>query len=57
MTQHCDQTCPFCAREFWRWLKAREAQMRVPKKGEREAFAACAATSNRPPFTTPKQKP
>jgi hypothetical protein len=45
--QHCDQTCAHCAREFWRWLRAREAQMRTPRRGERTTFADAAATSVR----------
>jgi len=46
--QHCDQTCSHCAREFWRWLKAREGQMSKPQKGMSTTFTAAAATSVRP---------
>ena len=46
--QACDQTCAWCARDFWRWLRSREHQMRVPRKGESSTFAAEAATSVRP---------
>jgi hypothetical protein len=33
--QHCDQHCGFCAREWFAWLKAREAQMSVPRKSRK----------------------
>jgi len=47
MRQHCDQTCSWCARQFWRWLKAREAQMWAPrtKRAERTPFNAEVVTS------------
>lgn len=40
--------CPWCARSFFRWLKARMAQMAVQKDGSL-SFAEAAATSNIPP--------
>lgn len=46
--QHCDQRCSFCAQAFWRWVKSREAQMKVPKKGETVSFAEAARTSVKP---------
>ena len=45
--QACNQTCSFCAREFWKFVKARQAQMSVPRKGETMTFANAAATSVR----------
>ena len=46
--QHCDQTCTHCARNWFRWLKAREHQMAMPHNGAQTTFAAAAATSVRP---------
>lgn len=53
--QHCDQTCHWCATDWWRWLKSREAQMSNvrTKRGEVTSFAAAAGTSVRPPKLTP----
>lgn len=47
--EHLD--CPWCARHFLTWYKARMAQMDVPRKknGEKIPFSDAAATSNRPP--------
>ena len=28
--QYCDSKCQWCARQFWTWLKAREAMMSKP---------------------------
>lgn len=49
----CDQTCSHCAREFWKFLRARMAQMSVPrtKKGETTSFAEAAATSIKADFS------
>lgn len=60
-TTRCDQTCSVCARDWWQWLKAREAQMNtVPKKqAERgcvTSFAAAAATSVRPEWPNVGEK-
>jgi hypothetical protein len=43
----CDQTCGWCARDWFKWLKAREANMRrtLPDGSN---FANAAATSNVP---------
>jgi hypothetical protein len=50
MNYHCTyRNCPFCARDYWRWLKARMRQMSTPRKGETISFADAAATSIRPP--------
>jgi len=46
--QNCDQTCVHCARYFWKWLKAREAQMSKPLKGQTTTWSEAAATSVRP---------
>jgi hypothetical protein len=46
--QHCDQTCSHCARDWFRWLKAREGQMRKPLKGAKTTWSEAAATSVRP---------
>lgn len=43
--QRCDQRCPWCARDFWNWLKARERQMSIPQKGMTTSFAEAARTS------------
>lgn len=51
--QFCDSKCGHCARNFWEWLKTREAQMRMPlvletKDGSVESgtsFASAAASS------------
>lgn len=53
--KQCDHPeCPWCARLFFAWLKARMCQMQVPrkKKGETVSFAEAAATSNIPPRET-----
>jgi len=50
--QHCDQTCSYCAREFWKWVKGREAQMSTPRKGESFTFNQAAQTSIRAPKNT-----
>lgn len=47
--RHCDVTCSFCAREWWAWLRSREAQMRRPERDGEPAFADAAATSVRAP--------
>jgi hypothetical protein len=47
----CDHPdCPWCAKIFLSWLKARMAQMSMPHKkmGETVSFATAAATSNVP---------
>ena len=45
----CDPACPWCAREWFRWLKARMAQMASHRgRGGRVqavSFAEAAATS------------
>jgi hypothetical protein len=46
--QHCDSTCAHCAREFFRWLKSRMAQMSLLQKGSKTTFNEAAATSVRP---------
>lgn len=54
--QFCDSKCGHCARNFWKWLKTREVQMRMPltfetKNGSVESgtsFAEEAARSNVP---------
>jgi hypothetical protein len=46
--QTCDQTCSHCARDWFRWLKAREGQMGKPHKGAKTTWSAAAATSVRP---------
>lgn len=46
--QACDQRCGWCAKNFWCWLKAREAQMSVPRKGEKTTFTQAALTSVKP---------
>jgi hypothetical protein len=54
-----DERCPWCARLFFAWLKARMGQMSVPRKAkvmpsgfvkpaETVSFAEAAATSNIP---------
>ena len=40
----CDSTCSFCAREFWNWLKSRNAQMSMSLDGG-TSFADAAASS------------
>lgn len=47
--QFCDQTCSHCARDWFRWLKSREGQMRHAQGNMTTSFAAAAATSVRPP--------
>lgn len=60
--QSCDQTCTWCARNWFRWLKAREGQMSVPRKAKLHpvtkavlrpadsvTFTEAARTSNRAP--------
>jgi hypothetical protein len=47
--QTCDQTCSHCARDWFRWLKAREGQMRKLLKGATTSWSEAAATSVRPP--------
>lgn len=46
--QHCDARCGWCARNWWRWLKSREAQMSLLRPGQTTSFAQAAATSIRP---------
>jgi hypothetical protein len=46
--QTCDQTCSHCARDWFRWLKAREGQMGKPHKGAKTTWSEAAATSVRP---------
>lgn len=41
----CHKECPFCARDYFKWLKTREAQMSHPTKGMSVSFAQAAATS------------
>lgn len=43
----CDQTCSFCAREFWKFVKMREAQMSKPRKGETTSFMQAVETAIR----------
>lgn len=33
--QNCDQTCYWCATNWWEWLKAREGQMSTPRKNRK----------------------
>lgn len=48
--QHCDQTCSWCAREFWAWLKGRmHSAERDGGRSGRGSFANAAATSVTPP--------
>ena len=42
--QSCNSKCGHCARNFWNWLKGREAQMRSDHKGG-TPFAEAARTS------------
>lgn len=57
--QFCDATCGWCARNWFNWLKSREAQMSVPtkdkvmpnghvRKGCSVPFSEAARTSVRP---------
>lgn len=32
--QHCDSKCGQCSRNWWKWFKARQAQMSVPRKAK-----------------------
>ncbi len=49
MTPRCTfLDCPFCTRDYWRWLKSRMAQMSKPRMGETISFADAAATSVKP---------
>lgn len=43
----CDPQCPWCARDWWRWLAGREAQMSRPRRGETVPFSAAALSSVR----------
>lgn len=43
----CHPDCPWCAREWFRWLAARMRQMQKPARGERISFAEAAASSVR----------
>lgn len=45
----CDSTCSFCAREFWNWLKSRNAQMSMSLNGG-TSFADAAARSVKPGY-------
>lgn len=44
LTTRCDSTCMVCAKEFWNWLKSRNAQMSMSLDGG-TSFASAAATS------------
>jgi hypothetical protein len=47
--QHCDSTCPWCAREFWEWWKRRvKSQDRESGRSGDGSFNDAAATSVRP---------
>lgn len=45
----CHPDCPWCARAFFAWLKARMRDMARPRRGEKTSFADAAATSIRAP--------
>ena len=48
MTSHvqvCSSQCPWCAQEFWQWLKSRSFQMDRAQEGESESFAQAAVNS------------
>lgn len=45
--QSCDQTCSWCAKHFWKFVKAREAQMSTPRKGEKTSFMEAVETAIR----------
>jgi len=47
--RECSPQCPWYAKEFWRWMKSRMAQMDKPRNGESESFAQAAATSVKAP--------
>jgi len=44
----CHAECPFCARAFWAWFKARIASMSRTRPGDGQSFAQAAATSIKP---------
>jgi len=46
--QVCDSTCFHCATNWFRWLKAREAQMKRVLPGHKVSFSDAARTSNIP---------
>lgn len=52
MNQHCDSTCNWCAREFWRWLREYQKKRAArPAKNGKPAyldFLEHAATSIKP---------
>lgn len=41
----CHPDCRFCQKEWWRWYRARMAQMHKAKRGDTVSFAQAAATS------------
>jgi hypothetical protein len=43
----CSSQCPWCAREFWAWLKSRSFQMDRVMPGDSESFAQAAVNSAR----------
>lgn len=43
--QGCSSQCPWCAAEFWKWLKGRSVQMDKPRNGESVSFAEAAVNS------------
>jgi hypothetical protein len=47
--KNCSPQCPWCAKEFWRWMKSRMAQMNMTRPGETTSFAQAAATSVKAP--------
>ena len=55
--QNCDETCYWCATDWWRWLRAREAQMRRPREGETVPFSTAMATSIRPSWRNGQAHP
>ena len=44
-TRGCHAQCPWCAAEFWRWLKSRMHQMDRPMPGQSESFGQAAVNS------------
>lgn len=44
----CHPDCSFCARDWWRWLRRRQADMARPRRGEAVSFLQAALTSVRP---------
>jgi len=51
VSQHCDSTCSWCAREFWRWLKDYQSKRRARTGRDGKVYAdfvAASATSIKP---------